>query len=184
MTPPPLLLCHPRLDPGSTVGKARAGRPEPRLKAGVTGVGWQRSIRFKTTRPVRLAVSQSAFEWVQKWYADNVDGDWEHLNGVEIATLDNPGWSLGIDIAETELSDRAFDCGDGREIGTGLGLCWRPRGEVRGLRPKATCRRCWRASSARPRSAPGRRRREAVPEDGKPWSRVPGPGNPIRDYPG
>lgn len=54
-------------------------------------------------------MDQSAFDWVQKWYADHVDGDWEHQNGVEIATLDNPGWSVRIDVAESELSDRAFD---------------------------------------------------------------------------
>jgi len=54
-------------------------------------------------------MSQSAFEWLQQWYADHADGEWEHQNGVTIATLDNPGWSLSIDIKESELRDRAFD---------------------------------------------------------------------------
>lgn len=54
-------------------------------------------------------MSQSGFEWLQRWYADHTDGDWEHSNGVEIGTLDNPGWSLKVDIAESELSGRAFD---------------------------------------------------------------------------
>lgn len=58
---------------------------------------------------MRSAADQSAFDWVQRWYVDHVDGDWEHQDGVEIATLDNRGWSLRTDIAEPELSGRAFD---------------------------------------------------------------------------
>ena len=54
-------------------------------------------------------MSQLALEWLQAWYADHADGDWEHQNGVAITTLDNPGWSLRIDIEESELRDRAFD---------------------------------------------------------------------------
>jgi hypothetical protein len=41
--------------------------------------------------PAGLAMSQSAFEWLQQWYADHADGEWEHQNGITIATLDNPG---------------------------------------------------------------------------------------------
>lgn len=38
-----------------------------------------------------------------------MDGNWEHSKGIRISTLDNPGWSLTVDIADLELSDRAFD---------------------------------------------------------------------------
>jgi hypothetical protein len=30
--------------------------------------------------------------WLQAWYAEQCDGDWEHQFGVSVETLDNPGW--------------------------------------------------------------------------------------------
>lgn len=42
-------------------------------------------------------------EWIQDWYAGQCDGDWEHSYSLKIETLDNPGWSITIDIAYTEL---------------------------------------------------------------------------------
>ncbi|MDP8910052.1 MAG: immunity 53 family protein, partial [Chloroflexota bacterium] len=36
------------------------------------------------------------------------DGDWEHSYGVEICTLDNPGWSVKVDLQGTELKAGAF----------------------------------------------------------------------------
>ena len=45
---------------------------------------------------------------LQKWYTSQCDGDWEHSYGVAIDTLDNPGWSVKIDLAETLLKDRPF----------------------------------------------------------------------------
>jgi hypothetical protein len=40
---------------------------------------------------------------LEEWYHSQRDGDWEHEFGVRIETLDNPGWSVEIDLAETEL---------------------------------------------------------------------------------
>ena len=37
-------------------------------------------------------------QYIQRWYTDHCDGDWEHTFGVSIQTLDNPGWLLKIDI--------------------------------------------------------------------------------------
>ena len=42
--------------------------------------------------------------WLQEWYSSQCDGDWEHSYGVQISTLDNPGWRLRIDLPETEWS--------------------------------------------------------------------------------
>lgn len=42
------------------------------------------------------------------WYASNCNGDWEHTYGVKIDTLDNPGWTLQIDLLETSLSEKSF----------------------------------------------------------------------------
>jgi len=34
------------------------------------------------------------FEFIQSWYRDQVNGEWEHTSGVTIETLDNPGWMV------------------------------------------------------------------------------------------
>ena len=47
-------------------------------------------------------------EQIQEWYASQCDGDWEHSYGVEIGTLDNPGWLIKIDLIDTKLQDREF----------------------------------------------------------------------------
>jgi hypothetical protein len=45
--------------------------------------------------------------WIQNWYKNQCDGDWEHDYGIKIETLDNPGWSITIDTTNTlnELND-------------------------------------------------------------------------------
>jgi len=45
---------------------------------------------------------------LQEWYSAQCNGDWEHSYGVSIGTLDNPGWSLEVDLAETALADKPF----------------------------------------------------------------------------
>jgi hypothetical protein len=45
---------------------------------------------------------------LHKWYASNCDGDWEHTFGIEIGTLDNPGWAVTIDLEETNLEGKEF----------------------------------------------------------------------------
>ena len=45
---------------------------------------------------------------LQEWYTSQCDGDWEHEYGLRIATLDNPGWSVEIDLAETELEAAVY----------------------------------------------------------------------------
>ncbi len=44
-------------------------------------------------------------EWLQNWYARQCDGKWEHEYGIKIDTLDNPGWSIVIDLKNTELEN-------------------------------------------------------------------------------
>ncbi|MET9057189.1 immunity 53 family protein [Streptomyces antibioticus] len=46
--------------------------------------------------------------WLQHWYEAQCDGDWEHEWGVRIATLDNPGWTVHIDLEETSLTGRPY----------------------------------------------------------------------------
>ncbi len=42
---------------------------------------------------------------LQDWYAAQCNGDWEHSFGVTIETLDNPGWLVKIELAETDWAD-------------------------------------------------------------------------------
>lgn len=46
---------------------------------------------------------------LQNWYDSQCDGDWEHLYGVSIENLDNPGWMVTIDLIETDLKDKDFN---------------------------------------------------------------------------
>jgi hypothetical protein len=47
--------------------------------------------------------------WLEDWYASHCDGEWEHVCGVKIDTLDNPGWSVTVSLGGTSLADREFD---------------------------------------------------------------------------
>jgi len=47
-------------------------------------------------------------DWLFKWYYGQCDGDWEHGNGIQIATIDNPGWYLKVCLQDTELQDKPF----------------------------------------------------------------------------
>jgi Immunity protein 53 len=50
----------------------------------------------------------SALADIQKWYASNCDGEWEHEFGIKIDTMDNPGWSVSIDLDDTNLEGKEF----------------------------------------------------------------------------
>jgi hypothetical protein len=50
-----------------------------------------------------------ALEWLQHWYQSQTDGDWEHTHGVELGTLDNPGWTLKIDLDGTDHWEKDLD---------------------------------------------------------------------------
>ena len=53
---------------------------------------------------------------LQAWYAAQCNGDWEHQCGVRIATLDNPGWRVTIDLAGTPQEGLPF-----AEVAEGVG---------------------------------------------------------------
>ncbi|MES3035281.1 MAG: immunity 53 family protein [Gemmatimonadota bacterium] len=46
---------------------------------------------------------------LQAWYASQCDGDWEHEFGIKIENVDNPGWSVSIPLAGTELETVEFE---------------------------------------------------------------------------
>jgi len=49
-----------------------------------------------------------ALQQLQDWYRSQCDGAWEHTFGLRIETLDNPGWSVRIDLTGTELETKPF----------------------------------------------------------------------------
>lgn len=48
-------------------------------------------------------------EWIQDWYRRQCNGEWEHGFGVKIDSLDNPGWSVTIDLEGTDLEGVPMD---------------------------------------------------------------------------
>ena len=56
-----------------------------------------------------MIAERSVLEAIQHWYAANCDGDWEHSYGVQIETLDNPGWNLTVDLKFTDLEGQQRD---------------------------------------------------------------------------
>jgi Immunity protein 53 len=60
------------------------------------------------------------------WYLAHCDGDWEHGEGLTIETLDNPGWSVQINLAGTSLEALAFETYEDRYEDERYWLrCWR-----------------------------------------------------------
>lgn len=54
-------------------------------------------------------ITKNVFDWLQNWYYSQCDGDWEHLFGVFIKTVDHLGWSVVINLSETDWEDIHFD---------------------------------------------------------------------------
>jgi len=65
----------------------------------------------KASRDSSLATfgkDMTSIALLQDWYLQHCDGDWEHDYGIQIDTLDNPGWSLKINLRGTDLEDIGF----------------------------------------------------------------------------
>jgi hypothetical protein len=58
----------------------------------------------------------SSLRSLEDWYASRCDGDWERSFGITIETLDNPGWAVRIDLAETRLAGPAVRAGPDRSL--------------------------------------------------------------------
>jgi hypothetical protein len=62
-------------------------------------------VNDKLRLNTELRAEKNIFTWLEKWYALNCNGDWEHGYGVTIETQDNPGWRIEIDLKDTCMSD-------------------------------------------------------------------------------
>ena len=47
-------------------------------------------------------------QWLMNWYYSNCDDDWEHSYGITIETLDNSGWSINIELTDTDVYGKDF----------------------------------------------------------------------------
>jgi hypothetical protein len=52
----------------------------------------------------------STLEKIQLWYKAQCNGDWEHEYGLSIDTLDNPGWTVSIDLTGTKFENFHVTC--------------------------------------------------------------------------
>jgi hypothetical protein len=50
----------------------------------------------------------NALARLERWYHTQCNGEWEHTYGVKVDTLDNPGWSVAINLHGTALAARPF----------------------------------------------------------------------------
>ena len=90
----------------------------------------------------------SSLDFLQQWYAEQCNGDWEHEFGIKIETLDNPGWSLEIDLAKTIYEGRKLSKSKIAPPGAGGYGCGRM---ARSTIPHVTnFRSTWRLSGSRP----------------------------------
>ena len=96
--------------------RPRSRRAVPQFRRSTTGGA--HGTLFRNGRTVTASVQPALavgaqrntmddLEWLERWYAEQCDGDWEHLCGVKIDTLDNPGWLLTVDLVGTNLENRA-----------------------------------------------------------------------------
>lgn len=61
---------------------------------------------------------------LQSWYAAQCNRDWEHERGIEIGTLDNPGWRLTINLEGTTLEHVPFSEASNLEPEVDWFRCW------------------------------------------------------------
>lgn len=54
-------------------------------------------------------MENNILKWLEEWYKNNCNGDWEHSYGITIETLDNPGWEIKIDLKNTMLEKEKID---------------------------------------------------------------------------
>ena len=55
-----------------------------------------------------IVMENNILNSLQNWYFEQCDGDWEHQYGIKIDTLDNPGWSISIDLIDTKYGEKKF----------------------------------------------------------------------------
>ena len=50
-----------------------------------------------------------AISVLEKWYASQCNGEWEHGSGISLETIDNPGWHLRISLRDTKKQNAMLE---------------------------------------------------------------------------
>lgn len=58
------------------------------------------------TRTTEAALT--TLQRIEDWYRSQCGEWWEHSFGIKIETIDNPGWSVEIDLTDTQLQNVNF----------------------------------------------------------------------------
>jgi hypothetical protein len=45
--------------------------------------------------------------WLEDWYQRQCNGEWEHVHGIRIYSIDNPGWRVKVDLNGTRYAEIA-----------------------------------------------------------------------------
>lgn len=53
----------------------------------------------------KLSKNIDLVQGIEAWFRTQCDGDWEHSYGLSIETIDNPGWHVEVDLADTTWAD-------------------------------------------------------------------------------
>ncbi len=53
--------------------------------------------------------TQNDLVWLQEWYRSVCNGDREHSHGIQIQTIDNPGWKFVVSLEETEWENAVWE---------------------------------------------------------------------------
>jgi hypothetical protein len=78
-------------------------------------------------------MEEGTLDWLTRWYESQCDGLWEHGYGIAIGTIDNPGWSLKIELRDTALDGRTLDrIMHDYEHETEWWTCWTENNEFHG----------------------------------------------------
>ncbi len=56
-----------------------------------------------------MTMQMDILDWIQQWFKDNCDGQWEHGEVIQITTLDNPGWEIEINISNTSIANTTIN---------------------------------------------------------------------------
>lgn len=48
-------------------------------------------------------------KWIEEWFLSQCNDDWEHGHGIEIRTLDNPGWTVKIGLSGTPFENLSIE---------------------------------------------------------------------------
>jgi hypothetical protein len=48
-------------------------------------------------------MNSNMLEWLEAWYTNQCDGEWEHGWGIQMGTFETPGWYVTIELRKTKL---------------------------------------------------------------------------------